>query len=111
MKSRDSSFGIATRLRAWTIGVLGSDSWQGLWIFLLTTVSGPALGPTQPPIQGVPKVISLEVERPGSEADHSPPSCAEVKNVWIYTPTSQYVFMAWYLVKHRVNFTFFTLLH
>jgi hypothetical protein len=42
---------------------------------------------------------------PGREADHLPPSSAEVKNAWSYTSTSQYVFMAWCLVKHRNNFT------
>jgi hypothetical protein len=36
---------------------------------------------------------------PGSEADHSPPSSAEVKNAWSYTSTHQYAFMAWGLVK------------
>jgi hypothetical protein len=35
----------------WTIGVLGFDSWRGLGIFLFTTASRTALGPTQPPIQ------------------------------------------------------------
>jgi hypothetical protein len=29
----------------------------------------------------------------GLEADHSPPSSAEVKNAWSYTSTPQYVFM------------------
>jgi hypothetical protein len=43
---------------------------------------------------------------PGGEADYSPPSSAEVKNVWSCTATPQYVLMACYLVKHRVNFTF-----
>jgi hypothetical protein len=38
--------------------------------------------------------FSLGVKRPGHEADHSPPSSAEL----------QYVFMAWYSVKHRDNF-------
>jgi len=33
----------------------------------------------------VPGVISLEVKRPGREADHSPPSNAQVKNAWNYT--------------------------
>jgi hypothetical protein len=28
------------------------------------------------------------------EADHSPPSSAEVKNMWSYTCTPQYVFIA-----------------
>jgi hypothetical protein len=29
-----------------------------------------------------------------------------LKNAWSYTSTPQYVFMAWYLVKHRENFPF-----
>jgi hypothetical protein len=73
-------------------------------------VSGTALGPTQLPIQWVPEDLSLGIKRPGREADHSPPSNAEVKNAWIYTSAPQYVFVAWCLVKHRDDFTFtFTL--
>jgi hypothetical protein len=30
----------------------------------------------------------------GHEADHSPPTTAEVKKKWIYTSTPLYVFMA-----------------
>jgi hypothetical protein len=37
------------------------------------------------------------VKRPGREAVNSRPSSAEV---------FQYVFLAWYLIKHRENFTF-----
>jgi hypothetical protein len=48
-------------------------------IFLFTTASRRALGPTQPLIQWVPGVLSLGVKRPGREADHSPPSSVEVK--------------------------------
>jgi hypothetical protein len=73
--------------RDWTIGILGFDSRLGLGIFLLTTASGTALRPTQPPIQWVPGTLSLGVKRPGLEADHSPPSSAEVKNAWSYTFT------------------------
>jgi hypothetical protein len=47
----------------------GFDSWQGARIFLLTTASKPALGPTQLPIQWVPGALSLGVKRPGREAD------------------------------------------
>jgi hypothetical protein len=36
-------------------------------------------GPTQLPIQWVPGALSLGVKRPEREADHSPPSSAEVK--------------------------------
>jgi hypothetical protein len=63
----------------WTIGILGFDSRRGLGIFLFTTASRTALGPTQPPIQWVPGALSLGVKWLGSEADHSPPSSAEVK--------------------------------
>jgi hypothetical protein len=63
----------------WTVGVLGFDSWRGLGIFLFITASRTALGPTQPPIQWVPGVLSLVVKRPGREADHSSPSSAEAK--------------------------------
>jgi hypothetical protein len=54
----------------------------------------------------LPGAPSLGVKRPWREADHSPPSNAEVKNAWSYTSTPQYVFMAWCLVKHGDNFTF-----
>jgi hypothetical protein len=50
--------------------------------------------------------LSLGIKRPGLEADHSPPSIAEVKNAWSYTSTPQYVFMSWCLVNNRDNFTF-----
>jgi hypothetical protein len=51
----------------------------GLGISLFITASRTALGPTQPPIQWVPGTLSLGVKRPAREADHSPPSSAEVK--------------------------------
>jgi hypothetical protein len=63
----------------WMIEVLGFDSQRWLGIFLFTTASRTALGLTQPPIQWVPGVLSLGVKRPRREADHSPPSSAEVK--------------------------------
>jgi hypothetical protein len=61
------------------IGVLGFDSLRRLGIFLFTTASRKALGPTQPPIYWVLGALSLGVKWPGHEADHSPPSRAEVK--------------------------------
>jgi len=43
---------------------------------------------------------------PRCEASHSSTASAEVNKVWSYTFTSPYVFMAWYLVKHRKTVTF-----
>jgi hypothetical protein len=87
------------------------ESRQGLGIFLFTTASRPALGPIQPPIQWVPGADSHGVKRPGREAHHSPPSSAEIKNVWSYTSTPQYTFMAWCSVKSTGTTFPFTLLY
>jgi len=61
----------------------------------------PGSGPAQPPIQCVSGVLLPAIKQPGYEADHSHPSRVEVKNAWSYTSSPQYVFMVWYLVKHR----------
>jgi hypothetical protein len=60
------------------------DSLKQLRFFRLATSSRPALGPTQPPAQWVPGVLSSGVKRPRHEADHSSPLNAEV-NAWSYT--------------------------
>jgi hypothetical protein len=91
----------------WTIGVLGFDSWRGLGVLLFTTESRTALGPSQPPIQWVSWALSLVVKRPGREADHSPPSSAEVKEcveLYLHSPNAP----PWRgaQLKHRDNFTF-----
>jgi hypothetical protein len=78
----------------------------GLGIFLFTTASRTALVPIEPPIQWVPEALSLGVKRSAREADHSPPSNAEVQECVALYLLPQYVFMAWCLVKHRDNFTF-----
>jgi hypothetical protein len=69
--------------RWYSVGYGLDDRWfesrQDLGIFLFTTASRPASGPTQPPIQWVPGALSFGVKRPGCEANHSPPSSAEVK--------------------------------
>jgi hypothetical protein len=79
---------------------------QGLVIFF-TTASRPALGPTQPLIQWVPGVLSLGVKQPGHEADHSPPSSAEVKMFGAIPSFPQYTFMAWCSVKAQGQLYFY----
>jgi hypothetical protein len=62
-------------------------------------------GPTQPPIQWVPVALSLGLKRPGREADHSPPSSAEVKNAWSY-PLPNTPSWRGAQLKHRDNFIY-----
>jgi hypothetical protein len=83
--SRDSSVSIT---HGYGLVDWGFTSQHGLRIFLFpTAVSTPILGTTQPPVQWVSRTLSVEVKRPGREADHSPPSSAEVNNAWSYTFT------------------------
>jgi hypothetical protein len=50
-------------------------------MFLLASASEPALWPTQPPAQWVPGgPFPGGKARPGRDANHSPPSSAEVEN-------------------------------
>jgi hypothetical protein len=78
--NRSSSVNIGTRQRA---RLLGFDPRQGQGNFLFATASRLALSHTQPPRQSVPGV-----KWPGREADHSPPSSAEIMNAWSYISTS-----------------------
>ena len=56
----------------------------GVRNFSLSKTSRPALGPTQPSIQGVPGFFS-GVKWTGLEVSHSSPSIVEVKIEWSYT--------------------------
>jgi hypothetical protein len=65
--------------------VLGFNSWWELGIFLFTIMSRTALVPSHSPTQLVVGALSLRVKQQGCEADHSPPSSANVGNAWSYT--------------------------
>jgi hypothetical protein len=49
--------------------------------FLFTTVSRPALGPVQLPIQWVSGTLSTGIKQPERETNHCLPSNAGVKNM------------------------------
>jgi hypothetical protein len=69
----------------------GFESRQGMGIFLFTTASRLALGPTQPPIQWVSGALSPGVKRSRCEIDHSPPSSSEVKEcveLYLHSPNT-----------------------
>jgi hypothetical protein len=86
--SRGVAVGIATGYRLDDRGV------GRLRSYLYSTASRPTLGSIQPPIQWVPVALSLGVKRLEREADHSPPTSAEVKKKWIYTSILPYVLIA-----------------
>jgi len=81
------------------------ESRQGLGIFLFTIVSRPVLELTLPPTRG----SFLGGKAAGSDADHSPPSSAEVKEcmeLYFYSPNTPSGCSP--QLKHRDNFTHFT---
>jgi hypothetical protein len=72
----------ASRLQGYGLEEGGFESRQGLGIFLFITASRPALGQFNLLSNGYQWLF------PGCEADHSPPSSAEVKNAWRCTSTT-----------------------
>jgi hypothetical protein len=60
----------------------------------VSTSSSPAIGSPSLLSNGYGGALSPGVKRAGREADHSPPTNAEVKKMWIYTSTHPYSFMA-----------------
>jgi hypothetical protein len=56
---------------------LGGPGIESQWRRYFPHLSRPALGPAQPPVSGY-RVFPGGKVRPGSDADHSPPSSAEV---------------------------------
>ena len=57
---------------------LDSSGSESQWGRDFPHLSGPALGPTQPPKQWV-LCLSWMVKRPGHSVEHPPPSSAKVK--------------------------------
>jgi hypothetical protein len=78
-RSRYTDWLRAGRPRVW------NSSPGSIKTFLFSTSSRPTLGRIEPPIQWIPRALSLGVKRPGREADHSHPTSAGVKIIWIYT--------------------------
>jgi hypothetical protein len=81
-RSRDSVVGIAT---SYGLDGCGSIPGGSKKFFFTSIALRPALVPTQTHILWVPGALSPGVKRPGREVDHSPPTSAKVKKMWIYT--------------------------
>jgi len=52
-------------------------------------------------------VLSPGLKRSGREADHSPHLVPRLRMRGVVPQLAQYVFLEWYLVKHRENFMFY----
>jgi hypothetical protein len=96
--SLDSSVGIATGYRLEDQGV---GVWVGSRIF--TSPRRPDRLCDQPSLlsNGYRELFPWKVKRPGLEADHSPPTSAEVTKTWIYTSTLPYA--SWRMLKRMLN--------
>jgi hypothetical protein len=76
----------------WTIGVRFLAE-AGNFYFHHSVRNGSGAHPASYPMGTVS--LSLEVKRPGREADHLPPSSAGVKNAWHYSSTPPIRLGAW----------------
>jgi hypothetical protein len=85
-KSRDSSVCIATRLRAGSgfYGTIPGGDWE-----FFSSPPRPERFWSPPSLlsNGYREALPLGAKGPRREANHSPPSSAEVKNAWSYTST------------------------
>jgi hypothetical protein len=92
MRSRDSVVGIA-------IGYGLDDRWVGVRVPVGSTIFSPPIVQTGSGAHPASYTMGTGgsfpgIKRPGREVDHSTPTSAEVKKMWIYTSTPPYVFMA-----------------
>jgi hypothetical protein len=86
-RSRDSVVGIATGYRL-------DDGGFGVRVPVGSRIFSSPCRPDQLCAHPVGTgALSLGLKRPVREADHSPPTSAEVKKMWIYTSIPPYAFM------------------
>jgi hypothetical protein len=90
---QDSVVGIATGYRLDDQGV-GVRVPVGLGIFSSSHHPDWLGGPSNLVSNGYWELLPRGVKWQGRKADHSPPTSAEVKKMWIYTSTPTYAFMA-----------------
>jgi hypothetical protein len=90
-RSRESVVGIVNSYGLDDRGVRVRVAVESRIFSLLRVVqTGSGVHPTsQPPIQWITGALSPGVKRLGHEADHTPPTSAEVRKMWIYTSTTQ----------------------
>jgi hypothetical protein len=90
--SRDSRVGIATSYWLEDEGLEFESRWGQEFSLLHVIQTGSGVHPTFYPLGTWGSFLG--VKWPGREADHSPPTSAEVKKTWVHTSTPLYAFMA-----------------
>jgi hypothetical protein len=83
MRSQDSVVSIAT-------GYGLDDRGVGIRVLVGARIFSSARRPDR---LEVPRTLSPREKRPGREVDHSPPTSAEIKKMWIYTSNPPYAFI------------------
>jgi len=103
IKSRGSSVSIVTKLRDVLPG-LNYRQGYGRILFLFSTASRPALGPTHPPVQWVPRALSWGVKWPeGVKLTTHLHLLPKLRMCGATPALLQYVFMAWCLIKQGIR--------
>jgi hypothetical protein len=90
--NKNSSWGYSSVGIATGYGLEFESRWGKKFSFLHIVQTGSGVHPTSYKIGTGGSFPG--VKRQGREADHSLPTSAEVKKMWIYTSTPPYVFMA-----------------
>jgi len=78
------------------------NSWQGHGLFF-NTASRTALWPTQPPTPQIPDSFSRYKSGWGMKLTTQLCLVLQFRNMWSYSTIPPYVFMVWYLIKHRIH--------
>jgi hypothetical protein len=90
------------RESGWTTDKPGFGSRQGKRFSILQNVK-TGCGAHPPSHQMDTGVPYPGVKQPGREANHSPPSSADIKNAWSCNSTPPNVFMEWFLINSVRN--------
>lgn len=89
-----------------SVGIATATVQTTCCVFLSSAEPILVLGPSQPPIQWVPRAL-FKIKRPGREANHTHPTSAEAKNSRATQSHPQCVLIILCLIKDTGNVSFY----